>query len=189
MKIQAPAHGFTLVELMVTVALIAIMMAIAAPGYVTFQRNSELTSLANGLLAAINTARGEAMKRGSYATVIPVDGADWGSGCLVFIDMDRNSAYDSATDKQIYVSTALPSYLSVRANGTAGPGSPHISFDASGFSSPLSSTVTLELSRNDVDAKDYSQIRSIKVAKTGRVRVCTPSSEVDSTCPLLPTKS
>ena len=48
--------GFTLIELMVTIALAAVLMTIAAPSFVQYQRNSELTSLTNSLLAAINAA-------------------------------------------------------------------------------------------------------------------------------------
>ena len=65
------AAGFTLIELMVTVAIGAVLMMVAAPSFIGFQRNSEMTSLTNALLAAANTARAEAMKTGMNAFVVP----------------------------------------------------------------------------------------------------------------------
>ena len=52
--------GFTLIELMVTLAIAAVLMMVAAPSFVGFQRNSEMTSVTNSLLAAANAARAEA---------------------------------------------------------------------------------------------------------------------------------
>ena len=185
MKTLASQRGFTLIELMVTVAVVAVLMLVAAPGYSSFQRNSELTSRANSLLAAINAARGEAMKRGSYATVVPLNGTQWNSGWIVFVDVNRNGVYDSGTDIQLYTADALPNYLSLVGNGNAGLGTPYVSFDASGYSKTIGQSfgnLTLEFSRTDVATTDYSQIRRVKVATTGRVRVCTPISGSDLTC-------
>ena len=82
--------GFTLIELMVTIAIASILLMIATPSFVAFQRNSELTSLANSFIAAVNATRGEAMKVGRHAMAVPADGTNWSSGWTVFVDNDGN---------------------------------------------------------------------------------------------------
>ena len=79
------SRGFTLIELIMVMAIIVVLAVVAIPNFVTFQRNSQLTSTANGLLASINAARGEAMKRNQTAFVVPNTGTDWTTGWKVFV--------------------------------------------------------------------------------------------------------
>ena len=179
------SKGFTLIELMVTIALAAILMLIAIPSFTSFQRNAELTSVTNTLLAGINAARGEAMKRGRYAMVVPNDGVNWSSGWIVFVDVDRSGTHNSG-DIDILVSEAAPSYLTISGNNTAGESAPYIMFDASGYSAKKAGSVslknlTLSITRNDVAASQTAeQTRRLVISITGRARTCKPST--DSTC-------
>jgi len=182
--------GFTLIELMVTIALVAILMAVAAPNLSTFLRNAELSSFTNSLLASINAARGEAMKRGRYAMLVPTDGAIWESGWIVFVDVDRTGTYTSANDIVIATREAPPSYLTITGNGSATEGagsSPYIMYDASGYSK-LTLTggfgaSTFDIKRNDVSGSELlAQTRRLKIASTGRARVCTPKTTTDPLC-------
>jgi len=179
-------QGFTLIELLVTVALMAVLMAVAVPSLTTFQRNSELTSFSNTMLAALNAARGEAMKRGRYAMVVPVNGSNWSSGWVVFVDLDRSQDYSAADDFTLLTRDAPPSYLSITGNNTVVASAPYIMFDASGYSKTKAGgfgASTFEVKRNDVSGTaQLDQTRRIKIASTGRVRVCTPTSATDTRC-------
>ena len=85
------AFGFTLIELMVTIAIAAILLTVAVPSFTTYLRNAELTSASNNLIATINTARGEAMKRNRRTMVVPTsNGTDWTTGWVVFVDLNGN---------------------------------------------------------------------------------------------------
>jgi type IV fimbrial biogenesis protein FimT len=185
-KYIAAKKGFTLIELMVTIALIAILMAVAVPSFVTYQRNSELTSFTNTLLAGLNAARGEAIKRGRNAMVVPTDGADWNNGWVVFVDVNRSGVYDVNSDITILTREAAPSYLTISNVGANAAANLYLMYDASGYSRLKSSAFgawTFEIKRNDVTSTELlAQTRRIKIASTGRARVCTPKTSTDINC-------
>jgi type IV fimbrial biogenesis protein FimT len=65
--------GFTLVELMVTVSLAAILLTLAVPSYQNMVRENRLATRANDFLTALNLARSEAAKRGDRVTLCKAD--------------------------------------------------------------------------------------------------------------------
>ena len=177
------AAGFTLIELMVTVSIAAILLAVAAPSFVAFQRNSELTSATNSLLAGISAAKGEAMKRGLSAVIVPASDSDWSKGWKIFVDRDANQAFSAATDTLIAEHAALPSYFATSASASNGS-TAYIMFDPSGYSKTAGASfrsLTISLARNDMTGTALAeQTRRIIVAASGRVRTCKPAT--DTTC-------
>jgi len=110
---QRLSTGFTLVELMVTVAVLAILSAIAAPSFSNLINSNRLTASANEVVAALQTARMEAIRRNSSVVLCPsVDGAtcsgaEW-KRLIVFSDVDGDNAVDAGVDaviRDIAVST------------------------------------------------------------------------------------
>jgi type IV fimbrial biogenesis protein FimT len=180
------SRGFTLIELMVTIAVAAVLLVVAVPGVLSFQRNSEMTSITNSLLSAINAARAEAMKTGLNAMVVPADGKTWSSGLIVFVDKDRDNVYTASSDVLVLEREAMPSYITISGTGNANSGAPYIMFNGSGYarsygSSPGVANLTLTIARNDIAAAQVNaEMRRIVVALTGRVRSCRPSN--DSSC-------
>jgi type IV fimbrial biogenesis protein FimT len=73
-------QGFTLVELMVTIALLAFLLLIAYPGFVTMLANLRVRAVADGVLSGLQYARGEALKRNVDVTFrfIPASGVGGG---------------------------------------------------------------------------------------------------------------
>lgn len=83
--------GFTLLELMVAIAIAGVLMAIAIPSFREMIRNNRLTTYANEFVTSLNIARSEAVKRGVPVTVRKIAAAGtsthWGtSGWNVFVD-------------------------------------------------------------------------------------------------------
>ncbi len=124
-------HGFTLLELMVTLAVAAVLCGTAAPALGTFFKNSGLKGAAYELIGALNVARSEAVKRGSRTILChstephnatPACGGsakDWSTGWLVFIDEDGNSDFDIGTDILLTVGDAATDGIELRSNTTA----------------------------------------------------------------------
>ena len=86
-------HGFTLIELMVTMALAAILLTIGVPSFQSMMRNNRAATQANEFMSALNLARSEAVKRGQRASLCPstdqancTGGTDWRAGWIVFVD-------------------------------------------------------------------------------------------------------
>lgn len=82
-------NGFTLIELMVVIVIVAILASIGVPSFRTLIQNNNLTSQTNGLLGLLQLARSEAVTQRQQVTVCPssdqatCNGADWNDGGLV----------------------------------------------------------------------------------------------------------
>lgn len=95
-------RGFTLPELLITVAVSAILLAVAVPNFQSFVKNSQVGSTADGFLAALQQARSEAIKRGNLVvlcrTADPSGNTcgdsgekDWSPGWLMYATPTDNS--------------------------------------------------------------------------------------------------
>ena len=96
-------RGFTLAELLVTLAVMAILLAIGFSGLGTAATSMRLTSASNLLLSHIHYARSEAIKRNSRVVLCKSsDGAactgagGWEQGWIIFHDANNNGARDGA---------------------------------------------------------------------------------------------
>lgn len=188
--------GFTLIELMVTVALAAILAFVAAPNLSAFKRNAELTSATNALVAAISTSRSEALKR-NYNVFVMTTSSNWVDGWVVFADANGNGRYEPATDITINTQAAMPSYFTI-TGGHINPDTNlrYVMFNGTGFAKKLSSSVSafatdngapntsLFVTRSDLttDSDEWKdQSRRVIVSITGRVRSCNPKKDSDCT--------
>lgn len=98
------APGFTLIEMMVTIAIMAILLAIGIPSFQQLIINNRIVTNTNDLIADLAMARSEALKKGGSVVVTvcaSTDGAscsganDWSGGHLVFVDAGSVGSVDS----------------------------------------------------------------------------------------------
>ena len=94
-RLHAKLSGFTLIELMISIAVAAILFGIAVPQFSTVTQNARMTSARNGLFTAFQLARTEAITRHVHVVVCASsDGescsGNWDGGALVYVDANRN---------------------------------------------------------------------------------------------------
>lgn len=103
-------RGFTLIELMITVIVLGVLVALAAPSFRTMILNQQSEAIGEDIITAFQLARSEAIKRGGFVSVCPTDdgtscGGAWQNGLLVLVDkaLSPTAAVDfEAADRQRY---------------------------------------------------------------------------------------
>lgn len=93
--------GFSVIELLVTLVLIAISLSLAVPSLQQFSANNQVQAASNSIVSGLNMARFNAITTGEETTVCPTaDGSscsdgNWNAGWIVFADEDDDSNADS----------------------------------------------------------------------------------------------
>ncbi len=86
--------GFTLVELLVTMAVFGIALGIAVPNFKSMSSSNRLVSQINTFNGAIAFARSEAIKQGVGITLVPLDTTDtpidWSKGWNITLTNNAN---------------------------------------------------------------------------------------------------
>lgn len=130
--------GFTLIEMLTTVSVAAILFAIAVPSFVRLTVSNTLVNYTNDLVSTVNFARSEAIRRGSTVVICSstngtsCSGADdtWSEGWIVFANSDNDSpAVVDAGETVLKVHEALTTGYTL---GTDTTFAKEIDFDADG---------------------------------------------------------
>ncbi|GMG88587.1 GspH/FimT family pseudopilin [Biformimicrobium ophioploci] len=152
------AAGFTLIELMVTVTVIAILLTIGVPSFTNLVKNNRITASSNDLIGTLQFARAEAVRTGSAVGVRP-DPAGIARGIVVWADDDGDGAKNGAEQdlREVHIPAVAP--FIVVAGGSA---SPNFSFRGSGQTS-LGTSLVLQL----CDDRDGERGRQITVLASG----------------------
>jgi type IV fimbrial biogenesis protein FimT len=169
--------GFTVVELMVTLIIAAILVSLAVPNMRMFIQNARLSSQTNDLIADLNVTRSEAIKRGvpvtlcrsaspEAATPVCGSGANWENGWVVFADTNGNRSYNAAdNDTVIRTHPALAGNNTLRINLVDMADS--LSYLASGLIFPAPSPGT-QATFTFCDDRGATAARGVVIENTGR---------------------
>jgi type IV fimbrial biogenesis protein FimT len=101
--------GFTLVELLVTIVVAAILLAVAVPSFRDYQASQQVRSTTADLVSAINLARSEAVKRMASTSVSPASGG-WVNGWSVMSGVTVVRSYPATNGVTISGPGAALSY-------------------------------------------------------------------------------
>ena len=89
MTLPGQSRGFTLIELMVALAIAALLLMFGVPSFTTFLRNSEIRSTSESIINGLRTATTEAANRNRPVTFsLKGSGADWTAWEITFVDDD-----------------------------------------------------------------------------------------------------
>lgn len=184
-------HGFTLIEAMITLSILAILLSLAAPGFHNFIQNRQIRSAAEAMTAGLNLARSEALRRNENVTLWIVDSTDascalssGGRAWVVSLD-NPAGACDAAPSTsaaprlvQSRPANESGSAVTVASVNSGGMLANCISFN--GFGRPLLSCPggALPLARVSLSAAGATAVtRALRVQVTsgGATRMCDPA--------------
>ncbi len=181
--------GFTLIELMITIALSAILLALGAPGLARWNQNNQVRALAESLQNGLMVARSEAVHRNAnvrFQLVTTTDAtcalSDTGRNWVVSLDDPAGNCDDPASD------TVFPRILQT---GAAAESARNAAVNAGGVSlvtfnglGQASTAATIDVSNpaagqcvTSATTGASNRIRCLRVTVSvgGQVRMCDPA--------------
>lgn len=120
--------GFTLYELLMTMLVIGVVLAIGVPNMTTFTANNRITATANDLHAAFQMARSEAARTKSNVTICASDnpmeedsgcGGSWANGFIVFLDTNFDITRDVVNEPVLRASSGIATGVNLRVTDDA----------------------------------------------------------------------
>jgi type IV fimbrial biogenesis protein FimT len=176
------ARGFTLLEVMITVIVAALLVGLALPSFRELMMRSNVTELNNQLVLALQTARSEAVRRGTWVEVISTNGdKSWGKkGWQVVADVNFDHIFDSTdtTNGTVTAGAPAPTNYSVCGKVTGGGSDSVVVFGPSGT---LAQSTKFEFNVNRPDGKT-SMSQGVTVSQSGEVKSVRGASAAPTSC-------
>lgn len=172
------ASGFTLLEMMVTLGIAAILIGLAVPSATAFIANNRMVSQVNTMVGMLNAARVEAIAQRRTVTVcgsadgVSCDGT-WTANWIAFIDRDADGTIDisapaAATDDVVIRRAAVENRITVALLPNTRT---NIQFNSQGFSADGNGATV-----RFCDGRGNTYARGAILLATGRIAVATDTN-------------
>jgi len=178
------SKGFTIIELMIAITILAVTMMFAAPSFTTMISNNRISAAANDFIGALQLAKAEASARIAPATLCKKNeddsgcsaGGSWKDGWIVFSDLNGNGAVDAGDGDTIVLNhAALDTRITFKSTGGIDDS---ITFNPSGVTSITGIEVLMMC-----DDRGYDKsAKGILITITGRGSVMKGSDTGQLTC-------
>jgi type IV fimbrial biogenesis protein FimT len=170
-----PATGYTLVELLAVLAIVATLLAVAVPSFQAMLRSQRLNAGTDELFAAINFTRTQAIARNTRVAIVPSDleQGDFAGGWIVFVDHGGSLVPNAPADILARHGPLAPGIrIGAKLSSQHEPG--YLAYNGAGRSCTIDNSMAAHW--GTLSVFDGEQVRRIKVNMLGRARVCNPAT-------------
>ncbi len=171
-------RGFTLIELMMTLAVFAILTACAMPAFGNLISSTGARAAQENLVTALNTARILAASRTQHVVVCPsADGqycghtTEWQHGWLIFVDADHDDVRDLG-EELLAAGQQQPDGIAIVSTA----GRTHVDYRPDGSATGSNVTFTV------CDRRGAAEARALVINNAGRVRAGEPTPTAAADC-------
>ena len=178
------SRGFTLLEVLVVLAIVAILTTLAAPSFVALIQSNSVSSNVNAFIADVRYARSEAVRRGGAVVMCRSDapeataptcgagsgpgGNGWVSGWIIFEDRDGSQNYNSAAGSDAGQLLKVQGPIT-NLDSIVEPSSTKLQFTATGRMKNLASATSLQFGSNATVPNTRQRV--VCINSSGRARI------------------
>lgn len=166
---QSGYRGFSLIELLVGIVILAILMSLAMPGFQTWLQNSQIRNAAESVQNGLQRARAEAVGRNANVEFVLGAGSSWVVQLHDGTDIESRSASEGSGN--VTVAVIPVGATTVTFNNFGG-----IAVANGDASAPFT---RVDLDSSVLDAADSQELR-VTIGLGGNVRMCDPNAPAGS---------
>jgi type IV fimbrial biogenesis protein FimT len=172
-------RGFSALELLITMALITILLALGVPGLRTYLQNQRIRATAASLHAELSLARNEAINLDQHVIACPgnaetgcAEHSNWHRGWLIFVDENDDRAWQTG-EPLLRRTNEQPNVLATSASSRR-----QIRFFPGGSAPGSNAGIVI------CDHRGYQKGRKIVISNSGRIRQDNPVASDQAACML-----
>lgn len=167
-------RGFTLIELMIVIVILAVLATLGIPSFMEMIQNTQVRTAAESILDGLQVARSEAVRRNAHTQFVLGPGTGWtvteinpptsGVACGTISTIQTRSGSEGSEKATVAVT------------GTVGPGATSVTFTPTGWTTGSCSANPIAQINVGSSVLDSTQERpmEIRVTASGGMRMCAP---------------